>query len=212
MRPHPCIIAPFLASALLWTGCETATLPPGEVVGTFAFEATLDPTQPDACRIDGVSETLSFNGVLAWDGDKREAWMQIDGALRLGSLEGADFEVGLEPLPDGSVRAIPRRLAACSCELLLVERIAGTLVRSASTCNEEVKADEILNETSCPRLDEEGEPAWDTCGGICGSLREQVRFAETDCTCEDGGVAMAVPEAGCTLHYELRGTRVGDRE
>ena len=181
-------------------------------MGTFAFEATLDPDQPDACRIDGVPETLSFRGTLAWDREAEEAWMQIQGALRHGTLEEAAFDLGLEPLPDGSVRAIPRRLAACSCELLLVERIQGNLVRSVSSCDEALPEEEAPSEATCPRRDEAGELAWDTCGGACGSLIEQVRVTETDCTCEHEGEEAPVPEGGCTLHYELRGTRVGDLE
>jgi len=193
---------------LLAAGCDDTELPPGRILGTFSFEAELAPEAPGSCAFAGVPRRLAFEGILSHEPETGEAWMQIDGTLRHGELGGADFVLGLEPLPDGSVRTIPRRLPTCSCELLLVETIRGRLVRTLGDCEED-PVEEEPGAATCPRLDEAGALDWDTCGAVCGAVEERVRFTTDDCTCEVDGADVPAPAEGCTFFYAMQGTRIG---
>lgn len=214
-------LLPFLLLA-----CDSEEPPPGEVVGTFSFVATLDTGEPAAeeelprCLFSGAPPRIAFDGTLSHDRQTDQAWLQIDGSLRQGELHGAAFRLGLQPEADGSVRAVPRTLDACDCELFLVESMQGRLVKSGCTtvledgtveAEPEEPATELGPDT-CPRIDEAGELAWDTCGGACGTLEERVRFGTgTACICEVEGAGQHAPASGCAFVYGLQATRIGGR-
>lgn len=203
---------PWFLLALVLLACSSEDPPPGEVVGTFAFVATLDESGAPAdglpnCTFAGAPIRIQFDGTLSHDRATGAAWLQIDGTLREGTLEEEAFALHLPREPDGSIRAIPRTLDACDCELLFTEQYAGRLVKS--TCLEPT-AQTPLGPDTCPRIDEAGELSWDTCGALCGTLEERVRFeAGSACVCEVDGEQRPAPESGCAFVYTLQGTRIG---
>jgi hypothetical protein len=206
MRPPSSHIAPL--GLLLLAACSAGEPPPGEAIGTFAFVATLEPADgPDRCAFDGAPARIAFDGGLSRDPETGAAWLQIDGTLREGWLEGAAFELGLPVQPDGSTRLVPRQLRACTCTLGFAESLAGTLVPRIEDGCETPPAEEPLGIDTCPRLDEEGELSWDTCGGACGTLVETVR-PTAPCTCVVDDMEVRAPDE-CRFVYRLEGRRIG---
>lgn len=192
---------------LLLTTCDLGDPPPGEVIGTFSFTATLRPDH--ACPFDAIPEALSFAGTLSHDPEGGKAWMQIGRSLREGSIDRARFAAGMPFEEGGERKRVPRQFRNCTCEFLFEETIEGVLVRSAVAGCENVVPDEgEPTATSCPRVDEEGKLAWDTCGSICGTLREEAtRDAGASCTCTVEGAEVDAP-AVCELVYDLVGHRM----
>lgn len=210
-----------LAATLALAGCDDVPPPPGEELGTFAFEAVLEAAGDDdgRCDLSESPETLRFDAVLSYepvplsDGTLR-LWIQIlgqPGTPREGRLSGTQFVVR-SPADPGRV---PRSLDTCRfdengdgapdrtrCTLLFAEFIGGELLSR-------VPADgcaDLANCTDC-RFDslEEGQPL-PPVGGVCGDVTEDVVPEPTEqacyCTRADGTVEAASP---CTLVYRLVG-------
>ena len=196
-----------VSGLLLAAACSAGESAPGEPIGTFAFEATLDATDlPGRCAFEGAPPRISFDGSLSRDPATGKAWLQIDGTLREGDLACAAFTLDLPKLPDGSTRLVPRRLPACTCDLGFSERLEGFLVPSLGPACEP-PGDETPGAATCPRLDENGELAWDTCGGACGTLTESVR-PDAPCKCVVDGVETQAPE-NCSFVYRFEARRIG---
>ncbi len=205
-----------LLALLPLLACGTQDAPPGDAIGTFAFVASLDeggaildpPESTPRCRFEGAPDRIEFDGSLSHDPEGDAAWLLIDGTLREGTLEGATFDLSLPREPDGSIRGVPRRLPACTCDLLFVEKIDGALVESSTEGCRPPQEPVEVGPATCPRLGEDGELAWDSCGGICGTLREEVRFEASGCFCEVDGVQEQVAGV-CQFVWALQGTRIG---
>lgn len=198
-----------LLGLLLATACSPAEGPPGEPIGTFAFVATLEPsTEAGRCTFAGAPARISFDGSISRDPVTNEAWLQIDGTLREGTLDGSTFTLGLPEQPDGSTRLVPRHLDACTCDLGFDEDLAGYLVPRLEEGCATPPAEEPPGADTCPRIDEGGELAWDTCGGACGTLTESVRPASSICTCTVDGAEVPAPSQ-CTFVYRFEARRIG---
>ncbi len=193
---------------LLLAACVSGEPPPGEAIGTFSFVATLEPaTEPDRCAFEGAPPRIAFEGALSHDPITDDAWLQIDGTLREGTLEGAAFDLRMPKQPDGSRRLVPRQLRACDCTLGFAESLAGTLVPRMEDGCETLPEPGPAGADTCPRIDEAGELSWDTCGGACGTLVETVR-PTAPCTCVVDGEEQRAPEE-CKFVYRLEARRIG---
>lgn len=193
----------------LLVACGSDVPPPGELIGTFAFEATLDRGGDETlCRYDGLPEKLSFDGVLSWDRETSELWLQIDGVVREGHIDGAAFAAIL-PDPEGEgPRQVPRKLRGCTCDMTMAERISGRVVRDPAIDCASIALDPI--DTVCPRLDEQGEIDWASCGGVCGTLEETVT-AHLPCTCTVDDAEVSASQT-CLIRYRLEAERVGGNQ
>lgn len=203
--------------SLLWA-CGSSEPPPGELIGTFAFRATLEPQSERSCPYPESPERLDFEGILSWDPGTGAVWLSIGNRAREGLLDGNRFEAAL---PADSV---PRKLRSCGCEMTFRERFQGMLVTdpalscldaSAPVLAVPVEALEISPEDNgierftCPGTTEDGAVDWGGCGGLCGTMIEAVA-APSGCVCELPGGPIAAP-AQCEIRYKLRATRVGGR-
>jgi len=205
MRRARTLLPPLLLAA----ACASGEAPPGEPVGTFAFVATLEPAagETDRCTFAGAPARLTFDGSFSRDPATGAAWLQIDGTLREGTLDGATFDMGLPRQPDGSTRLVPRRLSACDCDLGFDESIVGRLLTGPAGGCEDLPPEEAPGQATCPRLGEDGELAWDTCGSACGTLVEAVRPV-SPCTCTVAGEEVPAP-ATCSFVYRFEARRIG---
>lgn len=198
---------PFLAALILAVlcACDATDPPPGEVIGGFRFVATMETEEDDGrCRFSGAPTELAFEGVLSYERDTGRLWLTTGEASREGRLEGSTFRTRTPAEGPG----VSRRLSSCTCQMRMVEEIAGELL-AAKDCGETPDgkpAAPVAPERTCPEL-VDGEESWRNCGCVRGSIREGVEFpdAAATCTCDVAGQQQAAP-ARCTFDYRLEGT------
>ncbi|HWV39734.1 MAG TPA: hypothetical protein VN033_14790 [Vulgatibacter sp.] len=193
-------LLPALLLALL-CACEAADPPPGEVIGGFRFEATMESGEGEGrCRFSGAPAQLAFEGVLSYERDTGKLWLTTGETSREGRLEGSTFHIRTPAEGPG----VGRRLSSCTCQMQMVEEIDGELL-AAKDCGDHDDASAAPEQT-CPEL-VDGEESWRNCGCVRGSLRESVEFPATDavCTCDVGGQRQPAPER-CVFEYRLEGT------
>jgi hypothetical protein len=217
----PRFLALFLAAAALALGgCDDVKPPPGEVIGTFSFTATLDTTTRDGrCNFSRTPTSMRFDAVLSYEptpleDGSRTLWVQILGssaAPREGRLTGTRFIVRSPVDPD----RVPRTLDACRldengdavpdqtrCTLQFAEFIGGDLFAELPGGDAPCSAEALAACTTCAL----GTKGVEETGGICGDVTEDVvpETATDACLCTDdaGTVAGA---AACSIVYRLEG-------
>lgn len=211
-----------LAAAIALASCDDVRPPHGEELGTFAFEAVLEPTGEGRCDLPRSPGTLRFDALLSYepmplpDGSRR-IWIQFlgqPGTPREGRLAGTTFTVRSPAEPD----RVPRSLDSCRldgngdgvpdsnrCTLLFAEYIHGELLSHVPTGG--CAPADLAACIDCPLPSPgEGQPL-PPVGGICGDVTEDVALPEPSgavcyCTGTGGTVAEARP---CVLVYRLVG-------
>jgi len=198
------LLAPSLVLALLFA-CQADDPPPGEVIGGYRFVATLESSNDDGrCRFSGAPGQLSFEGVLSYERDSGKLWLTTSESSREGRLEGATFRTRTPAEGPG----VSRRLTTCSCQMRMVEEIAGELL-AAKDCGDTASVAPVGPEQACPEL-VDGEESWRNCGCVRGTIVEGVEFpdattAAAACTCDEAGQPQPAP-ASCQMVYRLEGT------
>ncbi len=205
---------PLLLLAVIFASCGTSEPPPGEVIGTFRFVATLDATTEEGrCSFDGAPPQLGFEGILSHDPSLEKLWLSTGSVRREGELDGAHFTTRTPAAGPG----ISRRLSGCTCPLEMVEIIEGSLVAAADCKGEPASLEAPEQEASrlsgsrgfegsarasdgsipaaapvCPEVLPDGKLSWSDCSRVCGSVREEVEFP-AEAPSEAGG-----PPAACS--------------
>lgn len=210
----------FFAGLLL--SCGSSEPPPGDLIGTFAFRATLEPPAEQGCPWPDSPERLDFEGIVSWEPAAETVWLTIGGVTREGRLEGDRFEAVL-PGEEAGGRAVPRKLRSCDCEMEFLERFDLRLVddplfscldqtvpiTSIQGLSIESEPEGPFDRSRCPRTLDDGTIDWGGCGGLCGNMVESVK-SPPGCMCTVEGVPGAAPSL-CEIRYKLRATRVGGR-
>lgn len=195
--PFPALILACLCA------CDATEPPPGEVIGGFRFVATMETDEGDGrCRFAGAPAELAFEGVLSYERDTGKLWLTTGEASREGRLEGSTFRTRTPAEGPG----VSRRLSSCSCQMRMVEEIAGELL-AAKDCGEGPGGTPVAPERTCPEL-VDGKESWRNCGCVRGSIREGVEFPDAgaaSCRCDVAGQQQAAPER-CVFEYRLEGT------
>lgn len=190
----------------LVVACAAEDPPPGNLIGTFDFLATLEPE--GACILEevaGVPESFSFTAILSHEPETGKLWLRAGATEQVGEIQGNQFRVRTP-----SEGGIPRTYSACTlarrqpCPLLLTEILEAEIL---SDCPREFEAE---NEAlPCPERGEDGSLLWHNCACVRGRLEEFLRFeAEEDELCSCQGVSRTeVFEGSCRLGYRLEGEK-----
>lgn len=199
-----------LAILLALLSCAQDPPPPGELIGTFDFVATLRPS--GACALEEISELpdpIRFTGVLSHEQETGKIWLRSGGSEREGTLDGNHFTFQVPVAPPG----IPREFASCTlsrrvpCPLAFTEILEGRIL--AECQDEEDRWPPLAPQIACPEEQEDGTLRWHDCTCIEGTFVEEVTFdprADEICTCV-GPQGTSELEGDCRLVYELIGVK-----
>lgn len=196
-----------ILASLLFLACEAEPPPPGLVIGTFDFVATLEAE--GACILEDVAEvpqSISFTAILSHDPDTGKLWFRSGVTEQTGTLDENRFTVRT-PAEGG----IPREFAACSvargrrCSFSFQEIARGEIL---SDCPQ-AEAFQATMDLPCPERQEDGTLLWHNCACARGTLEEVVRFeprGDEVCTCI-GRTRTEAVEDECRLVYRLEGEK-----
>lgn len=196
-------------ATLLLVACAAEEPPPGTVIGTFDFVATLE-AEGDCLleEIAGVPASFSFTAILSHEPEDDKLWFRSGATEQVGTLKGNRFF--LETPEDGG--GIPRAFNACTvarrqpCPFLLREVIDA---RIYSDCSGELDEPAEAISAACPEMQEDGTLLWHNCACVRGRLEEVVWFVPEGtevCTCQtDAGAEIF--EGSCRLGYRLEGEK-----
>lgn len=202
---------------LALASCAPDPPPPGELIGTFDFVATLQPS--GACvleDVEGLPDRIRFTGTLSHERETGRVWLRSGGSEREGSLDGNRFTFRVPELPPG----IPREFATCTvarrtpCSLAFTEILEGRILADCegtrALAGAEVGAPDVGGtEVACPEVQEDGSLRWHDCTCVEGRFVEEVAFdppGDEDCLCAGRQQTRAL-EPGCELIYELQGAK-----
>jgi len=196
-----------LLTAALLAACDSSEPPPGELIGSFRFVATLDAgASQSRCQFSGAPQQLSFEGVLSHDPLDGRLWITSSRSSREGTIENAHFAVRTPASGPG----ILRQMSVCSCGFRIVEVIEGDLLAPAACIPGGAISLIPPSPRSCPATLEDGRLDWSDCGCIRGSVREELEFVqpaegEEPCTCEVDEAIVPAPTT-CEFAYYLEGS------
>lgn len=194
-----------LAAFLL--ACEAEDPPPGSVIGTFDFVATMEST--GECLLEevpGVPSSFTFSAILSHDPRSGKLWLRSGATEQAGVIDGGRFTV--KTPSDGGT--IPRAFNACTvarrqpCGFQLVETIEAEILSDCPT-----EFGQLADDLPCPETQEDGSLVWHNCACVRGTLEEVVRFEPEGgevCTCA-GRSQTETFEGSCSLVYRLEGEK-----
>lgn len=203
-------IAILVSSLLL--ACAAEDPPPGTVIGTFDFVATLEPE--GACileEVNGTPASFSFTAILSHEPETGKLWFRSGATEQSGTIDGSRFSVRTPAEGAG----IPRSFNACTvarrqpCAFLLTEAIEAEILSDCPAEFAERAADDDADALPCPEPQEDGTLLWHNCACVRGRLEEAVRFepvGEEICTCR-GEEETEVFEGSCRLGYRLEAVK-----
>lgn len=204
-----------LAGFLL--ACAAEDPPPGTLIGTFDFVATLEPE--GTCILEDVAgfpTSFEFSAILSHEVDGGKLWLRSGATQQTGSLDENTFTVRTPSSGGG----IPRSFDACTvarrkpCPFLVTEQIEAAIlsdcpVELAQALEGSAEEEPQAQDLPCPEVGEDGRILWHNCVCARGRLEEIVRFdPEGDEVCTCVGRTRTEPfEGSCTLVYRLEGEK-----
>lgn len=193
--------------AALLLACDAEDPPPGDVIGTFDFVATLEPA--GECLLEdvpGIPASFRFSAILSHDPATGKLWLRAGSTEQTGTIDGARFTVKT-PAQGGG---IPRTFDACTvarrqpCAFEVVETIEAEIL---SDCPSDFVA--LAEDLPCPEMLDDGSLVWHNCACIRGTLEELLRFepkGDEVCTCA-GRTQTDAFAGACRLLYRLEGEK-----
>lgn len=192
---------------LLLVACEAEPPPPGLVIGTFDFDATLE--RGGGCVLEDVAEvaqSFAFTAVLSHDPEAGTLWLRSGPTEQVGTLEENRFSVRTPA--KGSIQ---REFSACTvapgrlCAFKVVEVLEGEILADCPS----FRSLQEPSDLPCPERGEDGTLLWHNCACARGTLEEIVRFeprGDEVCTCA-GRTRTETVASECRLVYRLEGKK-----